>query len=161
LIAVVMLFRVRLLVFVLLAAAIPARGALAQLQQFPTAPLTIESAGGSHKFSIQVATTPAQMEQGLMFRRSLAPDGGMIFDFRTPSMATMWMKNTLIPLDMLFVDAQGRIVNIHERAVPGSLDTIAAAAPVRAVVELNGGTAARLGIRPGDRVVFPIFGNAS
>jgi uncharacterized protein len=156
-----MLFRVRLLVFVLLAAAIPARGALAQLQQFPTAPLTIESAGGSHKFSIQVATTPAQMEQGLMFRRSLAPDGGMIFDFRTPSMATMWMKNTLIPLDMLFVDAQGRIVNIHERAVPGSLDTIAAAAPVRAVVELNGGTAARLGIRPGDRVVFPIFGNAS
>jgi uncharacterized protein len=161
LIAAAMLFRVRLLVFVLLAAAIPARGALAQLQQFPTAPLTIESAGGSHKFSIQVATTPAQMEQGLMFRRSLAPDGGMIFDFRTPSMATMWMKNTLIPLDMLFVDAQGRIVNIHERAVPGSLDTIAAAAPVRAVVELNGGTAARLGIRPGDRVVFPIFGNAS
>jgi uncharacterized protein len=161
LIAVVMLFRVRLLVFVLLAAAIPARGALAQLQQFPTAPLTIESAGGSHKFSVEVATTPAQMEQGLMFRRSLAPDGGMIFDFRMPSMATMWMKNTLIPLDMLFVDAQGRIVNIHERAVPGSLDTIAAAAPVRAVVELNGGTAARLGIRPGDRVVFPIFGNAS
>jgi uncharacterized protein len=161
LIAAAMLFRVRLLVFVLLAAAIPARGALAQLQQFPTAPLTIESAGGSHKFSVEVATTPAQMEQGLMFRRSLAPDGGMIFDFRTPSMATMWMKNTLIPLDMLFVDAQGRIVNIHERAVPGSLDTIAAAAPVRAVVELNGGTAARLGIRPGDRVVFPIFGNAS
>jgi uncharacterized protein len=161
LIAVVMLFRVRLLVFVLLAAAIPARGALAQLQQFPTAPLTIESAGGSHKFSVEVATTPAQMEQGLMFRRSLAPDGGMIFDFRMPSMATMWMKNTLIPLDMLFVDAQGRIVNIHERAVPGSLDTIAAAAPVRAVIELNGGTAARLGIRPGDRVVFPMFGNAS
>jgi uncharacterized protein len=161
LIAAAMLFRVRLLVFVLLAAAIPARGALAQLQQFPTAPLTIESAGGSHKFSIQVATTPAQMEQGLMFRRSLAPDGGMIFDFRTPSMATMWMKNTLIPLDMLFGDAQGRIVNIHERAVPGSLDTIAAAAPVRAVIELNGGTAARLGIRPGDRVVFPMFGNAS
>jgi uncharacterized protein len=76
-------------------------------------------------------------------------------------MATMWMKNTLIPLDMLFVDAQGRIVNIHERAVPGSLDTLAAAAPVRAVVELNGGTVARLGIRPGDRVLFPIFGNAS
>jgi uncharacterized protein len=154
-------FRVRLLVCALLAAAVPAGWALAQLQQFPTAPLTIESAGGSHKFSVEVATTPAQMEQGLMFRRSLAPDAGMIFDFRTPSMATMWMKNTLIPLDMLFVDAQGRIVNIHERAVPGSLDTIAAAAPVRAVIELNGGTAARLGIRPGDRVVFPMFGNAS
>ena len=131
-----------------------------QLQQFPTAPLTIESGGGKHSFAVEVATTPAQMEQGLMFRRSMAPDAGMIFDFKTPSMATMWMRNTLIPLDMLFVDAQGRIVNIHERAVPGSLDTIGAAAPVRAVVELNGGTAARLGIRAGDRVLFPIFGNA-
>jgi uncharacterized protein len=132
-----------------------------QLQPFPKASLTIESASGKHKFAVEVATTPAQMEQGLMFRRSMAPDSGMIFDFKTPSMATMWMKNTLIPLDMLFVDAQGRIVNIHERAVPESLDTIGAAAPVRAVVELNGGTVARLGIRPGDRVLFPIFGNAS
>ena len=145
----------------LLAAAVPLGSALAQLQQFPTAPLTIESATGRHDFSVEVATTPGQMEQGLMFRRSLAPEAGMIFDFKTPSMATMWMKNTLIPLDMLFVDAQGRIVNIHERAVPQSLDTISAAAPVRGVVELNGGTAARLGIRPGDRVVFPIFGNGS
>ena len=91
----------------------------------------------------------------------MAPDAGMLFDYKTPSMATMWMKNTLIPLDMLFVDAQGRIVNIHERAVPGSLATISAAAPVRAVIELNGGTAARLGIRPGDRVMFPIFDNAA
>ena len=145
----------------LLAAAVPLGSALAQLQQFPTAPLTIESATGRHDFSVEVATTPGQMEQGLMFRRSLAPEAGMIFDFKTPSMATMWMKNTLIPLDMLFVDAKGRIVNIRERAVPGSLDPIGAAAPVRAVLELNGGTAARLGIRPGDRVVFPIFGNAS
>jgi uncharacterized membrane protein (UPF0127 family) len=145
----------------LLAAAVPLGSALAQLQQFPTAPLTIESATGRHDFSVEVATTPGQMEQGLMFRRSLAPEAGMIFDFKTPSMATMWMKNTLIPLDMLFVDAQGRIVNIHERAVPQSLDTISAAAPVRGVVELNGGTTARLGIRPGDRVLFPIFGNAS
>jgi uncharacterized protein len=76
-------------------------------------------------------------------------------------MATMWMRNTLIPLDMLFVDAQGRIVNIQERAVPQSDDVIASAAPVRAVIELNGGTAARLGIEPGDKVQHPIFGNAS
>jgi uncharacterized protein len=133
----------------------------AQLQTFPKAELTIVSANGPHKFTVELATTPGQMEQGLMFRKSMAPDAGMLFDYRAPSMAAMWMKNTLIPLDMLFVDAQGRIVNIHERAVPGSLDTIAAAAPVRAVIELNGGTAARLGIRPGDRVVFPMFGNAS
>jgi uncharacterized membrane protein (UPF0127 family) len=71
------------------------------------------------------------------------------------------MRNTLIPLDMLFVDMQGHIVNIHERAVPLSLDTIPAAGPVRAVIELNGGTAARLGIKPGDLVVHPIFGNQS
>lgn len=135
--------------------------ARAQLAQFPKSELTIETAKGPHKFAVEVATTPEQMEQGLMFRKSLAPDAGMIFDFKTPQPAMMWMKNTLIPLDMLFVDAQGRIVNIHERAVPGSLETIGSAAPVRAVIELNGGTAARLGIKPGDRVVYPIFGNAS
>lgn len=150
-----MLTRRRLLLLLLLVvAATPLR---AQLAQFPTAPLTIVTATGPQKFTVELATTPAQMEQGLMFRQSLAPDAGMLFDFVTPSRAMMWMKNTLIPLDMLFVDGQGRIVNIHERAVPGSLDTIAAAAPVRAVIELNGGTAARLGIRPRDRVIFPIF----
>ena len=131
----------------------------AQLAQYPTAPLTILTANGPQKFTVELATTPAQMAQGLMFRQSLAPDAGMLFDFVAPSRAMMWMKNTLIPLDMLFVDAEGHIVNIGERAVPGSLATIAAAAPVRAVIELNGGTAARLGIRPGDRVVFPIFGS--
>jgi uncharacterized membrane protein (UPF0127 family) len=130
---------------------------LAQLAQYPTATLSIVTASGPHAFTVELATTPEQMEQGLMFRRSLGPDSGMLFDFKAPSMAMMWMKNTLIPLDMLFVDEAGRIVNIHQRAVPGSLDTIAAAAPVRAVIELNGGSAERLGIRPGDRVVFPIF----
>jgi uncharacterized membrane protein (UPF0127 family) len=152
-----MLVRRHLLLLPLLLAAI-ANVALAQLAQFATAPLTIVTAGGPRKFTVELATTPAQMEQGLMFRHSLAPDAGMLFDYQVPSMAMMWMKNTLIPLDMLFVDAEGRIVNIHERAVPGSLETIAATAPARAVIELNGGTAARLGIRPGDRVLFPIFG---
>jgi uncharacterized membrane protein (UPF0127 family) len=135
--------------------------AAAQLQSFPKAELTIVTATGPHKFTVELATTPAQMEQGLMFRRSLGADAGMLFDYRQPSMAVMWMKNTLIPLDMLFVDQAGRILNIHERAVPGSLETIASAGAVRAVVELNGGTAARLGIKPGDRVVFPIFSGAS
>ncbi len=135
--------------------------AQAQFATFPKAELTIVSASGPHKFTVELATTPDQMEQGLMFRQSLAADAGMLFDYRAPAMAAMWMKNTLIPLDMLFVDERGRIINIHERAVPGSLDPIAAAAPARAVIELNGGTAARLGIRPGDQVLFPIFGNAS
>jgi uncharacterized protein len=134
--------------------------AAAELQKFPTSELTIVTASGPHRFKVEVAETPAQMEQGLMFRPSLAPDAGMLFIYNQPTVATMWMRNTLIPLDMLFVDAQGRIVNIHERAVPQSLDIIAAGAPVRAVIELNGGTAARLGIRPGDRVLYPIFGEA-
>jgi len=133
----------------------------ADLQQFPTSELTIISATGPHRFKVELAETPAQMTQGLMFRTSLAPNAGMLFDYKQPTAATMWMRNTLIPLDMLFVDAQGRIVNIHQRAVPQSLDVIAAAAPVRAVIELNGGTASRLGIEAGDRVVHPIFGNAS
>jgi uncharacterized protein len=133
----------------------------AQLQRFATSELTIVSATGPHRFTVELAETPEQMEQGLMFRRTMAADAGMLFDYKTPVVATMWMRNTLIPLDMLFVDAHGRIVSIHERAVPQSLDVIAAAAPVRAVIELNGGTAARLGIAPGDKVQHPIFGNTS
>ena len=113
------------------------------------------------RITVELATSPAQLEQGLMFRQSLPADAGMLFDFKAPQPAMMWMKNTLIPLDMLFVDGQGRIVSLHERAVPGSLETIGSGAPVRAVVELNGGTVARLGIKPGDRVLFPIFGNVS
>jgi uncharacterized membrane protein (UPF0127 family) len=151
------MFSRRLFLVAFIVSAVSA-AAFAQLQRFPTAELTIVTAGGPRKFTVELAATPAQMEQGLMFRQSMAPDAGMLFDFKTPSMASMWMKNTVIPLDMLFIDAQGRIVNIAERTVPGSLDPVGAAAPVRAVLELNGGTAARLGIRPGDRVLFPIFG---
>jgi uncharacterized protein len=127
------------------------------LETFTTSELTIVTAGGPQKFKIELALSDAQMEQGLMFRRSLAPDAGMLFDFKRPVPVTMWMKNTLIPLDMVFLDAGGRVVDIHERAVPQSLDQIAAKAPARYVVELNGGTAARLGIRPGDRVTSPYF----
>ena len=149
--------RAILLLVVLLAAPLPGRAAPPPLQQFASAQLTIVSASGRHQFNIELAETPAQQEQGLMFRRTLAPDAGMLFDFKDPTMATMWMHNTLIPLDMLFVDQHGRIVNIAQRAVPESDATIAAAAPVRAVIELNGGTAARLDIKPGDRVLYPIF----
>jgi uncharacterized protein len=156
-----MLLRRRSLLLPLLFVVAGANVALAQLAQFPKSDLTIVTAAGPQKFSVEVATAPAQLEQGLMFRRTMPADSGMLFDFKTSTMASMWMKNTLIPLDMLFVDEHGRIVNIHQRAVPNSLDTISAAAPVRAVIELNGGTVERLGIRPGDRVVFPIFGDAS
>jgi uncharacterized protein len=141
----------------LLAALLAAPPAAAQQPRLPTAPLTILTDGGPRKFTVEMAESPDQMEQGLMFRRSMPLDAGMIFDFKEPTIAQMWMKNTLIPLDMLFVEAHGRIVNIHERAVPESTDVISAAAPVIAVIELNGGVAKVLGIKPGDRVVFPLF----
>ncbi|MGH7045654.1 MAG: DUF192 domain-containing protein [Stellaceae bacterium] len=153
--------RTVLLLVLLLATAGLGQAAEPQSQHFAKAQLTIITTGGRHWFTVELAETPAQMEQGLMFRRTLAPDAGMLFDFKAPTMATMWMHNTLIPLDMLFVDQRGRIVNIAQRAVPESDQTIAAAAPVRAVIELNGGTAERLGIKPGDRVLYPIFGDAS
>ena len=121
----------------------------------------IATKSGVRVFAIELAVTDEERAKGLMYRKEL-PDGrGMLFDFRTEQDVSMWMKNTLIPLDMLFVDQQGRVINIHERAVPGSLDPIAAAGPARAVIELNGGTAAHLGIKPGDRVIYPMFGNAS
>ena len=153
--------RLRPLLLPLLLLLATTAAASAQLQRFPTAELTIVTAHGRHRFNVELASTPEQMTQGLMFRQSLAPDAGMLFDFKAPSPVSMWMKNTFIPLDMLFIDAQGRILNIAQRTVPGSLEPINAAGPARAVLELNGGTAARLGIRSGDRVLFPIFGDAS
>jgi uncharacterized membrane protein (UPF0127 family) len=132
----------------------------AQLANFAKSELTIDSATGRHRFTVELAVTPEQLAQGLMFRRSMPADAGMLFEYERPQPASFWMKNTLIPLDMLFIAADGRIVNIHERAVPLSLDPIDSQGPVRAILELNGGTASRLGIKPGDVVHHPIFGNA-
>jgi len=120
--------------------------------------LDIQSAGGKHHFTIELATRSDQQIQGLMFRTSLAPNAGMLFLYPEDHDIQMWMKNTLIPLDMIFIRADGTILNIAERAVPQSLTTIGSAGPARAVLEVNGGTAARLGIKPGDRVVYPGLG---
>ena len=136
-------------------------GPAAALESFAKSQLTVETAGGGKfRFTVEVAETPAQQAQGLMYREKMAPEAGMLFTYDQPQLATFWMKNTLIPLDMLFIGADGRIVNIHERATPHSLDGIRSAGPIRGVLEINGGMSARLGIRPGDRVVHPLFGNA-
>ncbi|MEA3057936.1 MAG: uncharacterized protein QOF34_751 [Sphingomonadales bacterium] len=116
--------------------------------------LTIHSATGDHRFTVEVARTPEQQERGLMFVRSLAGDRGMIFPYDPPQNVAFWMRNTLIPLDMVFIRADGTIARIanaralDETPVPGG-------EPVAAVLEIRGGRAAELGIAAGDRVDWP------
>lgn len=128
---------------------------------FAIGELTIDTQGGPRRFTIEIAATPRERGQGLMFRDSLAPDRGMLFDFGRVQPVGMWMKNTLIPLDMLFVDARGAVVAIAERTVPHSLETISPDQPVLAVLELAGGSADRLGLAVGDRLRHPIFERGS
>ena len=117
-----------------------------------TAPLTIHSANGAHRFTVEVARTAEQQSTGLMFRRSLPANRGMIFPYDPPVPASFWMKNTLIPLDMIFIRADGRIARIAANTVPESLDPGPAGEPVAAVLEIRGGRSAELGLRAGDRV---------
>ncbi len=137
-----------------------AGSAHAQLQTFTKSKLVIETTKGKFPFDIELALTPAQMEQGLMYRRTLAADAGMLFDYGDPQPIAMWMKNTFIPLDMIFVAKDGKVVDLRERAVPMSLDTIESKVPAKAVIEVNAGTIARLGIHVGDTVHYASFGNA-
>lgn len=152
----------KLLIIVCLGAAAVAAGVAAQAPvDFKHSTLSIETADGvRHPFDIELALTQAQQTQGLMFREHLAADAGMLFYHRHDTVATMWMRNTILPLDMLFIAADGRIVDIVERTVPQSLTTISAGRPVRAVLEVNAGTARRLAIHTGDRVIHPLFGDA-
>ncbi len=119
-------------------------------------PLTIYSNGRTHSFVVEVAQTPEEQSRGLMFRQSLAPDAGMLFPYNPPQNASFWMKNTLIPLDMLFINTDGTIAHIAENTVPMSLDPVAWPEPVVAVLEIAGGRAAELGIAPGDRVAWQL-----
>jgi uncharacterized protein len=122
--------------------------------------LEIVSQSGVHVVSVELATTDEERERGLMFRKEL-PDGhGMLFDFKTDRSVAMWMKNTLISLDMIFIRGDGRISNIAEKTEPMSTRIIPSRGPVRAVLEVAGGTAKRLGIAAGDRVAHPMFGGS-
>ena len=116
--------------------------------------------GVQHTFMVEMATTPEEQTVGLMFRPSVAPDGGMLFDWGAPRDSQMWMRNTIAPLDMVFINADGTIRSIAENTVPESLAVIDSRGPVRATLELAAGTAARLNIRVGDKVQQRIFGNA-
>lgn len=124
-------------------------------------PLTIVGAERRHEFSVEVANDSDEISFGLMERESLDADKGMLFDFNPPREPSMYMKNTLIPLDMLFISETGTIEMIARNTVPGSLRTISPGVPVRAVLEINGGQALDLGIAPGDTVEHPLFGNVA
>ncbi|WP_243450834.1 DUF192 domain-containing protein [Sphingosinicella sp. CPCC 101087] len=118
--------------------------------------LEIRSGGRVHPFTVEVARTSDEQARGLMFREALGPDEGMIFPFQPPRPASFWMRNTLIPLDILFVRQDGTIARIAANAAPMSEDSITSGGePVAAVLELRGGRAGELGIREGDRVSWP------
>jgi uncharacterized membrane protein (UPF0127 family) len=121
-------------------------------------PLEIVTKNGVRVFNVEVATTPEQHATGLMNRRALPAGTGMLFDFGQPQMASFWMKDTYVPLDMIFIAADGTIVKIAEDTTPLSLQPIMSPGPVKAVLEVVAGTSRRQGIAPGDRVGHRIFG---
>lgn len=135
-------------------------GSAAAQELLEMSPLVIFSGANTHSFTVELADEPDERRQGLMFRRSMEADHGMLFLHDRPQRAAMWMKNTYISLDILFIQQDGVIVNIARDTEPGSLSQIASKGRVIGVLELNAGTSERLGIKPGDQVLHAIFDNA-
>lgn len=131
----------------------PSTGAASQV----TEPLEIDTKGGVRRFGVEVARTQLQQMTGLMYRTRLADTAGMLFPHPAPAELTMWMRNTYIPLDMVFVGQDGRVLRIEEMTEPMSERVISSLGPASAVLELAGGAAKRLGIAPGDVVRHPHF----
>lgn len=117
-------------------------------------PLTVTSGSTTHKFTVEVADTPQAQSRGLMFRTELGPNEGMVFPYPAPQILGFWMKNTPLPLDIIFIDQDGRIINIAAETTPYSLDSVYSERAAVAVLELPGGRAAELGIGPGDVVAW-------
>ena len=142
-------------------AALMAGGALAQSSEitFQKSSLVVVTASREIKFEVELALNDAERSRGLMYREKLGPYDGMLFDFYQDAPVSFWMKNTLIPLDMVFIAGDGTIKHVHANAVPLSTEAVPSQFPVRAVLEINGGSARLLGIKPGDKVKHPIFGN--
>ncbi len=118
-------------------------------------PLTVQSGDQTHQFTVEVAETAQEQARGLMFRTELAPDRGMIFPFANDRMASFWMKNTVIPLDIIFIRRDGTVESIAANTIPYSLESVPSGEPVAAVLEIAGGRAAELGIKPDDVVSWP------
>jgi uncharacterized protein len=134
--------------------------AVAQDKPLPVTTIVIDTDHGPHTFRVEIAADHPSQEKGLMFRKQMAPDDGMLFEFPRPEMEYFWMKNTALPLDIIFIRANGTISSIAPNAVPYSTTTIPSIEPVRAVLELNGGRAAQLGIQPDAVVHHAFFGTA-
>lgn len=117
--------------------------------------LSVETADGPRTLQVEVADTPQARSTGLMYRRSLDPDHGMLFDFGGERPVSMWMKNTYIPLDMVFIGNDRRVKHIARQTTPLSERTVESPVPVRYVLEVKGGRSAELGIAPGDKVSGP------
>jgi uncharacterized protein len=149
--------RLLVLLAALFVVTLPLVGITGGLAAAELQPLEIASKGRVHVFAVEMASTPAEQAKGLMDRRELPEGQGMLFDFHHEQPTSFWMKNTYIPLDMIFIRGDGRILRIAENAVPLSEALIPSGGSVRAVLEVNGGTAKKLGIAPGDRVAHPIF----
>ncbi|HEY0465286.1 MAG TPA: DUF192 domain-containing protein [Polyangiaceae bacterium] len=122
-----------------------------------TETIRIETANGTKSFMVEIAADATSQKRGLMYRRDLPPNAGMLFDFHQEGRVSFWMKNTPLPLDMVFIKADGTVSSVEPNAVPYSTASIASAEPVRAVLEINGGLSFRLGIKPGDRVHAAMF----
>ena len=151
----------RTLIALLATAPLAAHAQTAAQPDLPKEKLVIVTKDGArHEFNVEMALSPEQQTTGLMFRPSVPADGGMLFDWGVPRDSTMWMRNTVSPLDMLFINGDGTIRRIAEDTVPQSLAVIESRGPVRATLELAAGTAKRLGIRVGDRVEQRVFGTA-
>ncbi len=139
----------------------PAHAQTGPQPRLPTEKLVIVTREGTrHEFNVEMALSGEQQMTGLMFRPSVAPNEGMLFDWGASRESAMWMRNTIASLDMVFITQDGRIHRIAERTVPYSLATISSNGPVRATLELAAGTAERLGLRIGDRVEQRLFGPA-
>jgi len=143
-----------LIVSMMLASCAALAGRQAEL---PVETIRIDTQSGPKEFKVEVAADAVSQEHGLMFRRDLAADAGMLFDFHQEARVSFWMKNTPLPLDMVFIRADGTVSSVEPNAIPFSTASIPSAEPVRAVLEINGGRAHDLGIKPGDRVRAGIF----
>lgn len=130
---------------------LPPPGALA----FGSGTLTLKTDSGPHSFNIEIANTNGERALGLMYRRELPADAGMLFLYDPPQPITMWMRNTILSLDMIFIGANGKVHRIESHTEPFSTDMISSDGAVQGVLEVNAGIAAKIGLKTGDEVVFP------